>query len=97
MTVLGTLPTFQGRRLLIAKYWSFVRHPNLLGEIITSVALLPLLYYRFAWSPLIAAIYSVALIVHRAHRIDTRMAQHYNSAWARYKAQVPKSFIPRIY
>ncbi|XP_055317810.1 lamin-B receptor [Sitodiplosis mosellana] len=94
---LVTLPTFQGQRLLIAKYWSKIRHPNLLGEIITAISLLPLLYFRFAWSPLIAVLTSIVFIVHRARRIDTRMAQHYNSAFTRYKSQVQKSFIPRVY
>lgn len=94
---LKTLPTFQGHRLLIAKYWSFIRHPNSLGEIVSIISLLPLLYFKFAWSPLIAIIYSVAITVHRARRIDSRMAQYYNSAFARYKTLVPKSFIPRVY
>lgn len=82
---------------MIAKYWSKVRHPNVLGEIITAISLLPLLYYRFAWSPLIAAVYTLTILVHRARRIDTRMADVYNASWTRYKTQVPNSFIPRIY
>lgn len=94
---LETLPTFQGRRLLISKYWSLIRHPNHLGDIITTIALLPLLHYRFAWPPLVAALYTIIVLVHRAHRIDTRMSQHYNSAWTRYKTQVRYSFVPRIY
>ncbi|XP_031623159.1 lamin-B receptor [Contarinia nasturtii] len=94
---LKTLPTFQGHRLLIARYWSYIRHPNLLGDIISVISLLPLLYFRFAWSPLVVAFYWIAVYVHRASRIDNRMAQYYNSAWTRYRATVPNSFIPRVY
>lgn len=97
LSELDTLPTFQGRRLLIARYWSLIRHPSHLGEIITVVALLPLLYYRFAWPPLIVAVLTVLSIVHRTRRIETRMSQHYNSAWTRYKSQVRYSLIPRVH
>lgn len=94
---LDTLPTYQGRRLIIGKYWSLVRHPNYVGDIICTLALLPLLYFRFAWPPLIAALYTVALLVHRARRVDNRASQLYNSAWARYKTEIRYALVPKVY
>lgn len=74
-----------------------MRHPNYAGDILCAIAPLPLLYFRFAWPPLIAAIYTVGLLVHRARRVDNRAAQLYNSAWTRYKTQLKYSLIPKVY
>lgn len=94
---LETLPTFQGRRLLVAKWWGRIRQPNYAGDILQNVALLPLLYWRFAWPPLLAVLFTVALLVHRAHRLSERNAKKYNSAWQRYCTSVPYSLVPKVF
>lgn len=94
---LETLPTFQGRRLLVAKWWGRVRQPNYAGDILQNVALLPLLYWRFAWPPLLAVLFTVVLLVHRAQRLNERNAKKYNSAWQRYCASVPYSLVPKVF
>lgn len=94
---LETLPTFQGRRLLVAKWWRRVRQPNYVGDILQNVALLPLLYWRFAWPPLLAVLFTVALLVHRAQRVNDRNAKKYNSAWQRYCSTVQYMLVPKVY
>lgn len=94
---LETLPTFQGRRLLVAKLWGRVRQPNYVGDILQNVALLPLLYWRFAWPPLLAVLFTVALLVHRALRVNDRNAKKYNSAWQRYCSTVRYMLVPKVF
>lgn len=94
---LETLPTFQGRRLLVAKWWGRIRQPNYAGDILQNVALVPLLYWRFAWPPLLAVLFTVALLVHRAQRLNERNAKKYNSAWQRYCSSVPYSLVPKVF
>lgn len=94
---LETLPTFQGRRLLLAKWWGRVRQPNYVGDILQNVALLPLLYWRFAWPPLFAVLFSVALLVQRAQRVNDRNAKKYNSSWQRYCSTVRYMLVPKVF
>lgn len=94
---LETLPTFQGRRLLVAKLWGRVRQPNYVGDILQNIALLPLLYWRFAWPPLLAVLFTVVLLVHRANRVNDRNAKKYNSAWQRYCSTVRYMLVPKVY
>ncbi|XP_055634720.1 lamin-B receptor [Toxorhynchites rutilus septentrionalis] len=94
---LDTLPTFQGRRLLVAKWWGRVRQPNYTGDILQNVALLPLLYWRFAWPPLLFTLFTVALLVHRARRVNDRNAKKYNSAWQRYSSMVRYMLVPKVF
>lgn len=94
---LETLPTFQGRRLLVAKLWGRVRQPNYVGDILQKIALLPLLYWRFAWPPLLAVLFTVVLLVHRANRVNDRNAKKYNSAWQRYCSTVRYMLVPKVF
>lgn len=94
---LETLPTFQGRRLLVAKMWGRVRQPNYVGDILQNVALLPLLYWRFAWPPLLAVLFTVALLVQRAIRVNDRNAKKYNSAWQRYCSKVRYMLVRKVF
>ena len=94
---LETYPTFQGRRLLVASWWSKVRQPNYVGDILQNVALLPLLYFRFAWPPLLAALFTIVLLMQRARRVSDRNAKKYNSAWQRYCTKVPKLLVPKVF
>uniref|UniRef100_A0A182SAD2 Steroid 5-alpha reductase C-terminal domain-containing protein n=1 Tax=Anopheles maculatus TaxID=74869 RepID=A0A182SAD2_9DIPT len=94
---LETYPTFQGRRLLVAKWWRIVRQPNYVGDVLQNVALLPLLYWRFAWPPLLAVLFTVLVLVHRAKRLNRRNAQKYESSWVRYCNAVPHLLVPRVY
>lgn len=93
----ATLPTFQGKYLLIEQCWGVIRHPNILGDLVVALSVTPLLYFRFAWPPLIATGFIVLALVHRARRIDNHMARQYSTSWDKYKIQVPKSLIPRVY
>ncbi|XP_058058350.1 lamin-B receptor [Anopheles bellator] len=94
---LQTYPTYQGRRLLVAHGWRFVRQPNYVGDILQTVALLPLLYWRFAWPPLLAALFTVCVLAHRAKRLSARNHAMYDSPWFRYCNAVPALLVPRVF
>ncbi|XP_058129137.1 lamin-B receptor [Anopheles ziemanni] len=97
LACLETYPTYQGRRLLVAKLWRFVRQPNYLGDILQNLALLPLLYWRFAWPPLLSVLFIVSILVHRAKRLTERNARKYDTTWHRYCLTVPRMIVPRVY
>uniref|UniRef100_A0A6B2EAV9 Putative lamin b receptor n=1 Tax=Phlebotomus kandelakii TaxID=1109342 RepID=A0A6B2EAV9_9DIPT len=92
-----TLPTHQNKRLLISGFWGVVRHPNYLGEILTLLSLLPLLYLKFSWVPLVSVLYLVVFFLHRAVRVDDRNRNRYISAWTRYTSLVPKMVVPKVF
>lgn len=94
---LDTIPTFQGRRLLVCGFWGFVRNPNYLGEIIINISMMFPLLIQFAWPPFIAIIYTCILLIHRAKRVNQRNSNRYNSSWTRYCQRVKFMLIPRIY
>ncbi|GAB0092938.1 Lamin-B receptor [Sergentomyia squamirostris] len=94
---LGTIPTHQNKRLIVSGLWGFVRHPNYLGEVITFLSLLPLLYIKFSWIPLASILYIVIFFFHRALRVDDRNRNRYISAWTRYTSLVPKLLVPKVF
>lgn len=94
---LETLPTFQDKRLIVASYWGFVRQPNYTGDIISNLAICIPLIWNFAWPPLIVYFCTIAMLVHRAHRVNIRHQKHYNSAWTRYCQRVPYILVPKLY
>lgn len=94
---MDTIATFQGQGIIADSLWKIVRHPNHLGEVLIYCSFLPLLCVRFAWAPLIAVLYLIAVMVHRAARVDQRSSLKYNSSWAQYTKIVPNLLVPRVY
>lgn len=94
---LDTIATFQGQGIIADSLWKIVRHPNHLGEVLIFASFLPLLCVRFAWAPLVAILYLIGVMVHRAARVDHRSNLKYNSAWAQYSKIVPNLLVPRVY
>uniref|UniRef100_A0A1B0D9N1 Uncharacterized protein n=1 Tax=Phlebotomus papatasi TaxID=29031 RepID=A0A1B0D9N1_PHLPP len=94
---IGTIPTHQNKRLVVSGLWGVVRHPNYLGEIVSLLSLLPVLYLKFSWVPLVAVLYLVLFFCHRAVRVDDRNRNRYISAWTRYTSLVPKLLVPKVF
>jgi len=86
----------QSSKLLTSGWWGLSRHFNYIGDLCISLAYcLPcgfthLLPYHYI-------IYMTILLVHRAHRDDTRLTEKYGNYWAEYKKQVPWVIIPYVY
>lgn len=97
LAFIDTVPTFQGKRLLLGKFWGIVRQPNYTGDIIALIALLLPLYGKFAWPPLISILLIIIYLIHRVHRINSRNFVRYNSAWQRYCTKVRYMLIPKVY
>ncbi|XP_062892286.1 delta(14)-sterol reductase TM7SF2 [Mobula hypostoma] len=93
---LETIPTATGRQLLVSGWWSLVRHPNYLGDLIMALA----------WSlpcglghalPYFYVVYFTALLIHREARDEHLCRRKYGSAWSTYCGRVPYRIFPYLY
>ncbi|XP_064407807.1 delta(14)-sterol reductase TM7SF2 [Latimeria chalumnae] len=93
---LETIPTATGKRLLVAGWWGFVRHPNYLGDLIMALAwslpcglthLLPYFY----------VIYFTVLLIHREARDEEQCLRKYGLSWQQYCKRVPYRIFPYLY
>lgn len=94
---LTTLPTFQNRRLIISKWFSKIRQPNLLGEIILHLSMLYLLAFTFDLGTCIGIISIIVYLIYRSIGINRKNAIKYESTWKKYVATVKYNLLPRVY
>ncbi|XP_070500007.1 lamin-B receptor [Chironomus tepperi] len=94
---LATLPTFQNHRLIIGKWWSRIRQPNLFGEILLHLALLNLLTPKFDCSSFFGIFTIIAYLIYRSISINRKNAIKYESSWQRYTSAVKYNLLPRVY
>lgn len=91
---LEAIPTTQGKKLLVSGFWGIVRHPNYLGDIIIQLSFVPFVL----WSPpILAFLFSIFFLVHRAKRDHSRCKQKYGAAWDRYCNKVKYVLVPKVY
>ncbi|CAH2084923.1 unnamed protein product [Euphydryas editha] len=96
LTQLNSMPTFLGKKLLVANLWGILRHPNYTGDIMIHLALaLPGVFTRniVAAAP---ALITIFMFIHRAWRDHNRCRRRYGAAWQRYCKRVPSVLIPKI-
>lgn len=94
---LVTLPTFQNRRFIISRWYSKIRQPNLLGEIILHLSLLYLLAFTFDIATCIGILSVIIYLIYRSIGINRKNAIKYESSWKRYVAAVKYNLLPRVY
>lgn len=94
---LATLPTFQNHRLIISKWWSKVRQPNLFGEICIYSSLLLTLAYKFDLASFIGIVAVHVYLIYRSVGINRKNAIKYESSWARYVDAIKYNLLPRVY
>ncbi|CAG9805130.1 unnamed protein product [Chironomus riparius] len=94
---LATLPTFQNHRLIIGKWWSRIRQPNLFGEILLHLALLNLLAPSFDCSSFFGIFIIIVYLIYRSIAINRKNAIKYESSWQRYTSAVKYNLVPRVY
>ncbi|XP_056157809.1 delta(14)-sterol reductase LBR [Lampris incognitus] len=93
---LKTIPTATGKNLLAGGWWSVVRHPNYLGDLIMALAWsLPCGFSHLL--PWYYMIYFIILLVHRDSRDMSECRRKYGSAWDEYCQTVRYRIIPGIY
>ncbi|XP_022114198.2 delta(14)-sterol reductase TM7SF2 [Pieris rapae] len=93
---LDSMPTFHGKKILLANLWGFVRHPNYLGDIIMHLALaLPGILSSRPVAAL-PALLPIVVLIHRAWRDHCRCRRRYGAAWQRYCKRVPSFLLPKI-
>lgn len=91
---LESLPTSQGRKLLVSGYWGTVRNPNYLGDIMIQLSFGLFVYNAI---PVLIYVLDILLLFDRASRVGQKCQQKYGSAWERYCQRVKYSLIPKVY
>ncbi|KAJ8921701.1 hypothetical protein NQ315_010611 [Exocentrus adspersus] len=91
---LGTIPTMQGKKLLVSGFWGFVRHPNYLGDIMMHLCYIPFVGLT---PPIVYPLCMILMLVHRSVRDNARCKLKYGAAWDRYCNRVKYVLIPKIY
>jgi isoprenylcysteine carboxyl methyltransferase (ICMT) family protein YpbQ len=91
------LPTLQNHRLIVSRWWSKIRHPNLFGEIIMFEILLVPLFFKFSFPSLLGILIVVVSLITRSIVVNRRNAKTYESSWQRYIETVKYNLVPRIY
>jgi len=97
---LDTLSTTGNKKLIVSGWWSLVRHPNYLGEILIqwswvlpavgSLGLTDLVPY---YLPVVTTL----MLIVRCHQINQRNKRKYGGAWATYCERVRSNIIPMVY
>ncbi|KAJ8977585.1 hypothetical protein NQ317_018353, partial [Molorchus minor] len=91
---LETIPTTQGKKLMVSGFWGIIRHPNYLGDILMHLSFVP---FVVCVPPVIYPYLTVLILIHRAHRDHARCKQKYGAAWDRYCNRVKYVLIPKVY
>lgn len=91
---LESIPTSQGKKLIVSGYWGFVRHPNYLGDILMWLSLA--LFVSTA-PPSILCYSDILFLLDRAQKDGKRCKKRYGTAWDRYCQRVKYVLIPKVY
>ncbi|XP_036149126.1 delta(14)-sterol reductase TM7SF2 [Monomorium pharaonis] len=91
-----TIPTSRGKKLMLSGLWSYVRHPNYLGDIIMqwSIASISLIYDIL---PYYTAICCTLVLAYRAVRDNRRCQMRYGYAWEQYCSRVKYMILKRVF
>jgi len=97
---LETVTTAGNKKLIVSGWWSVVRHPNYLGEILIqwswvlpAVGCLGLSDLVPYYLPLITTL----MLLVRCSQVNQRNKRKYGAAWNSYCEQVKSNIIPKVY
>jgi steroid 5-alpha reductase family enzyme len=91
---LQTIPTSQGKKLIVSGWWGFVRHPNYLGDLMLHTAWGIGAYNSI---PLLVIVFTYFILIHRIIRDGMRCRERYGVAWKRYSQMVPYAIVPYVF
>lgn len=91
-----SMPTFHGKKLLVASLWGMLRHPNYAGDILVHIvfALPGIISGHYVGAA--PAVLTIGTLIHRAWRDHARCQRRYGSAWQRYCKRVPSILLPKL-
>ncbi|XP_018910355.2 delta(14)-sterol reductase TM7SF2 isoform X1 [Bemisia tabaci] len=95
-SALETIPTVQGRKLIVSGLWGKLQHPNYLGQLIIEWS------WAFAadfklWVPFVSAILLTITLIYRAVVVNAHNKSVYGTSWDRYTSRVKYSLIPKVF
>ncbi|GAU88600.1 hypothetical protein RvY_01270 [Ramazzottius varieornatus] len=92
-----TIPTsVLGKNLLCDGWWSFVRHPNYLGDLLLAMSW-TLMCGLDSFYPFIYCGYFFALLIHREIRDEEVCSKKYGDAWKEFRTRVPYRIFPFVF
>jgi len=84
------------KKLIVSGWWSLVRHPNYLGEILIQWSwVLPAGFTDLL--PYYLPVVTTLMLVLRCHQINQRNKRKYGGAWSTYCERVRSNIIPMVY
>ncbi|XP_022243632.1 lamin-B receptor-like isoform X6 [Limulus polyphemus] len=93
---LESIPSLNGKRLLISGWWGFVRHPNKLGDIIIFVAwTLPCGFENIF--PYLPAFFVIMYLVYQVLKSERKCEIRHGAAWIRYTSCVQSRIFPQVF
>ncbi|XP_076315940.1 delta(14)-sterol reductase TM7SF2-like [Tachypleus tridentatus] len=93
---LESIPTSDGKQLLMTGLWGFVRHPSKLGDIIIFVAwTLPCGFENIF--PYLPAIFVIIYLVYQVLNSERKCELRYGAAWIRYTSCVQSRIFPKVF
>ncbi|KAF2364583.1 Ergosterol biosynthesis ERG4/ERG24 [Trinorchestia longiramus] len=93
---LESLPTSAGTRLLVSGWWSVVRHPNYLGDMIVQLSLCLFCGFQYAL-PWLSFALSFASLIHRIYENERSCARKYGLSWNTYTGRVKYRLVPKVF
>lgn len=93
---LETIPTSQGKKLLVSGWFGWIRHPNYLGVFIMHLCWVALCGNTHIL-PLFFPLLTLLIFVEHSLRVDLNSKERYGAAWERYCGRVKKRLIPGVF
>merc|ERR1719184_718667 len=97
---LKTLETNTNRKLIVSGWWSLVRHPNYLGELLIQWSwVLPAVGSLGVTDlvPYYLPVVTTLMLMVRCTQINQRNKRKYGNAWTSYSERVRSNIIPKVY
>ena len=98
LLVIETIPTFQGKRLLVSHLWNKIRQPNYFGDFLTyNITYMLLFLINFNTMMIVNQLSINIMLFLRIYYINMFNQQRYNASWTRYCNRIKYIIVPYVY